>query len=355
MDYGKRFFVDPDEKLRLPKLDPSYKGDHESEEAAKQETEHYRAKLTHQQAMLYAQRKHSVLVVLQALDAGGKDGTVTHVFSALNPQGTTVGRTSKIVPTAACWPDFQVGRVGRLARSWVLLSSQRMNNTEPCGAARKQRSTCFWARVFADAAAIGTTMIGWLSPACASATANARCPILLNPCCSLPNPIAVVSIFSPTAVEKPKYRPTPSCGRNLDTMRSAVIPVCLARRMPALPAGPLDTRRHLWPGTPLWRYKRPGASSAGLRSASAADMQLDPGQPPPSPSRGGVGGVAPRGVPLSRSSALLDTAAGAALRKEVADAGTADSGRERAMLMARAQAGDREADYRLLEDITPFP
>jgi len=46
MDYGKRFFVDPDEKLRLPKLDPSYKGDHESEEAAKQETEHYRAKLT---------------------------------------------------------------------------------------------------------------------------------------------------------------------------------------------------------------------------------------------------------------------------------------------------------------------
>ena len=90
MDYGKRFFVDPDEKLRLPKLDPSYKGDHESEEAAKQETEHYRAKLTHQQVMLYAQRKHSVLVVLQALDAGGKDGTVTHVFSALNPQGTTV-------------------------------------------------------------------------------------------------------------------------------------------------------------------------------------------------------------------------------------------------------------------------
>ena len=81
----------------------------------------------------------------------------------------------------------------------------------------------------------------------------------------------------------------------------------------------------------------------------------DPGQPPPLPSRGGVGGVAPRGVPLSRSSALLDTAAGAALRKEVADAGTADSGRERAMLMARAQAGDREADYRLLEDITPFP
>jgi hypothetical protein len=39
----------------------------------------------------------------------------------------------------------------------------------------------------------------------------------------------------------------------------------------------------------------------------------------------------------------------------VADAGPADSDRERAMLMARAEAGDLEADYRLLEDITPYP
>jgi len=38
MDYRKKFFVDPDEKLRLRKLDPGYKGDHESEETAKEET-----------------------------------------------------------------------------------------------------------------------------------------------------------------------------------------------------------------------------------------------------------------------------------------------------------------------------
>jgi hypothetical protein len=37
------------------------KSDHESEEAAEQETEHYRGKLAHQQALLYAQRKNSVL------------------------------------------------------------------------------------------------------------------------------------------------------------------------------------------------------------------------------------------------------------------------------------------------------
>lgn len=90
MNYVKQFFVDPGHKFRLKKIDPSYKGDHESEEAAKQEIEHYRKKLSHQQALMYADRNRSVLVVLQALDAGGKDGTVSHVFSALNPQGVTV-------------------------------------------------------------------------------------------------------------------------------------------------------------------------------------------------------------------------------------------------------------------------
>jgi len=89
-DYRKKFFADPHHTLRLAKVDPSYKGEHESEDAAKQETEHYRAKLGHQQTLLYAEKKHSVLVILQALDAGGKDGTVNHVFSALNPQGTHV-------------------------------------------------------------------------------------------------------------------------------------------------------------------------------------------------------------------------------------------------------------------------
>jgi len=48
MDYRKKFFVDPDEKLRLGKLDPGCKGDHESEETAKQETEDYLVKLAHQ-------------------------------------------------------------------------------------------------------------------------------------------------------------------------------------------------------------------------------------------------------------------------------------------------------------------
>jgi len=90
MHFEGMFRVKPDSKPRLNDLDPAYKGEHESAASARQQTEHFREKLVHQQALLYAQRKHSVLVVLQAMDAGGKDGTVNHVFSALNPQGTTV-------------------------------------------------------------------------------------------------------------------------------------------------------------------------------------------------------------------------------------------------------------------------
>jgi PPK2 family polyphosphate:nucleotide phosphotransferase len=42
------------------------------------------------QHLLYADRRHSLLIVLQALDAGGKDGTIRHVMSGVNPQGCEV-------------------------------------------------------------------------------------------------------------------------------------------------------------------------------------------------------------------------------------------------------------------------
>jgi PPK2 family polyphosphate:nucleotide phosphotransferase len=82
--------VKPGHKLKLKKVDPGFKGHHETEEAAAAEVEHYRQKIAKMQSLLYAERKRSVLIVLQALDAGGKDGTVNHVFSVLNPQGARV-------------------------------------------------------------------------------------------------------------------------------------------------------------------------------------------------------------------------------------------------------------------------
>src|SRR5579862_2763962 len=51
------------------------------------------------QYLLYAEGRRSVLVVLQGIDAGGKDGTIRHVMSGLNPQGVRV--TSFKVPEGA--------------------------------------------------------------------------------------------------------------------------------------------------------------------------------------------------------------------------------------------------------------
>jgi PPK2 family polyphosphate:nucleotide phosphotransferase len=99
MDYRKEFRVEPDAKVKLRKLDPAYTGKDELHDEAKKETEVYLRKLFEQQVLLYAEHKHSILVVLQALDAGGKDGTIKHVFTALNPQGTFV--TSFKQPTPA--------------------------------------------------------------------------------------------------------------------------------------------------------------------------------------------------------------------------------------------------------------
>ena len=98
MHFEGMFRVKPDSKVRLDHHDPAYKGGHGSAETARQETEHFREKLAHQQALLYAQRKHSVLVVLQAMDAGGKDGTIKHVFSLVNPQGVRVARYNQPTP-----------------------------------------------------------------------------------------------------------------------------------------------------------------------------------------------------------------------------------------------------------------
>jgi polyphosphate kinase 2 (PPK2 family) len=98
LDYRKALRVKPGEKLKLSKIDPAYRGKHESEVAAKEETERYIKKLARQQTLLYADDKRSVLVVLQAMDASGKDGTIKHVFSGVNPQGVDVASFKQPTP-----------------------------------------------------------------------------------------------------------------------------------------------------------------------------------------------------------------------------------------------------------------
>ena len=55
------------------------------------------ARLRQLQELLYAESKHKLLIVLQAMDTGGKDGAIRHVFTGVNPQGVRV--TSFKVPT----------------------------------------------------------------------------------------------------------------------------------------------------------------------------------------------------------------------------------------------------------------
>ncbi len=84
--------IKPGKKLDLSTIDPSstpeWKGDDKDEGVARKVE--LNARLEELQELLYAHGKHRVLVVLQAMDAGGKDGTIRHVFEHVNPQGVDV-------------------------------------------------------------------------------------------------------------------------------------------------------------------------------------------------------------------------------------------------------------------------
>jgi PPK2 family polyphosphate:nucleotide phosphotransferase len=90
VDYRQKFVVEPDTRVKLSKLDPGYTGKHLSQEEAVPEIQKHLDSLTKLQHLLYSERKHALLIVLQGLDAAGKDGTLNHVMTAMNPQGTTV-------------------------------------------------------------------------------------------------------------------------------------------------------------------------------------------------------------------------------------------------------------------------
>ena len=90
MDYRKEFRVEPGAKVRLSKIDASYTGKDDSREQALPEIQTHVERMDKLQYLLYADSNQSLLVVLQALDAAGKDGVIRHLFSGMNPQGTSV-------------------------------------------------------------------------------------------------------------------------------------------------------------------------------------------------------------------------------------------------------------------------
>jgi PPK2 family polyphosphate:nucleotide phosphotransferase len=90
-EFVKALRVEPGSKVTLAKdFDPAYKSDFMTKQDGVELLERGVEILAEYQARLAAQDTYGVLVCLQALDAGGKDGTIRHVMSGVNPQGVSV-------------------------------------------------------------------------------------------------------------------------------------------------------------------------------------------------------------------------------------------------------------------------
>ena len=85
-----RYRVHPGQPINLATIDPNASENYNKKKHIEEELEQQRQRLKNLQERLYAEHKRSLLIVLQAMDTGGKDGTIKHVFGGLNPQGCQV-------------------------------------------------------------------------------------------------------------------------------------------------------------------------------------------------------------------------------------------------------------------------
>jgi PPK2 family polyphosphate:nucleotide phosphotransferase len=89
-NFRKELIVKPGEKIKLSKWDPEETLGWEKDHKMKVSLDKSLERLDKLQYLLYAEKKRAVLIVLQAIDSGGKDGTIRHVMSRVNPQGCSV-------------------------------------------------------------------------------------------------------------------------------------------------------------------------------------------------------------------------------------------------------------------------
>ncbi len=97
MNLAEKLKVPEGHRLRLDSLAPDRTPGCKDKEQATEELEAMIEELRPMQYRLYAEGRRAVLVVLQGMDASGKDGVIRHVFSGFNPQGCRI--TSFKVPT----------------------------------------------------------------------------------------------------------------------------------------------------------------------------------------------------------------------------------------------------------------
>jgi len=85
------YMINPNSKINLSKFDPEddqlFKG---NKEEGEDKILKLNEKLEILQEKMFAEHKHKVLIILQAMDTGGKDGVIRRVFDGVNPQGVRV-------------------------------------------------------------------------------------------------------------------------------------------------------------------------------------------------------------------------------------------------------------------------
>jgi PPK2 family polyphosphate:nucleotide phosphotransferase len=91
-----RYRVKPGQQINLTDYDPDDKSVFDlNKKTGKKKLKDLNKELETLQETLYAENKHKILIILQAMDTGGKDGTIRHVFEGANPQGVRVASFKK--------------------------------------------------------------------------------------------------------------------------------------------------------------------------------------------------------------------------------------------------------------------
>ena len=168
-DIIKQLRVPPGKKVRIKDYDPGWAQTEELKELGKDTVKDHAdallaenlKQLAKAQYLLYAEDRWSILVILQAMDAAGKDGTIKHVMSGLNPQGCQVFSFKK--PSVEeldhnfLWRCMKAlperGRIGIFNRSYyeeVLVVKVHPELLEKQNLPPGKRGKSFWKKRFDD-------------------------------------------------------------------------------------------------------------------------------------------------------------------------------------------------------------
>lgn len=96
-DILKDLLAKPGRQYSVSDFDPSFIGELSKQDAKGQLTKNVE-KLSELQSMLYAQDRYSILIIFQAMDAAGKDGTIKHVMSGTIRKDAKYFRSSNLLP-----------------------------------------------------------------------------------------------------------------------------------------------------------------------------------------------------------------------------------------------------------------